>query len=182
MQIDLQFHGKMSRQKYYLRHKTFAKLILWSDLLDLNSSSSWSFLQHSTSFINLSLAIESFTVFALCEPTGHWPSNRDPTVLGMEHESGGRRRGLHFILYFLRQFNLSDHFFFRYSKGLAFTYYEKTLDKLSKKRQKQQFYYSFYLFYAFLAVFNFSFALFKHNYFKPFSFLCFVNFYLLTST
>lgn len=37
------------------------------------------------------------------------------------------RIGLHFVLYFLRQFSLLDPFFFRYSKGLAFTYYEKIL-------------------------------------------------------
>lgn len=37
-------------------------------------------------------------------------------------------------------------------------------------------------FISFLAVFNFSFALFKQNYFKPFSFLCCVKIYLLTST
>lgn len=37
-------------------------------------------------------------------------------------------------------------------------------------------------FISFLAVFNFSFALFKHNYFKPFSLLCCVKIYLLTST
>lgn len=37
-------------------------------------------------------------------------------------------------------------------------------------------------FISFLAVFSFSFALCRHNYSKPFSFLCCVKIYLLTST
>lgn len=45
---------------------------------------------HSVSLI--SLATEAFTVFASSEPTYLWPSNRDTTVLEMEHETGSQEK------------------------------------------------------------------------------------------
>lgn len=128
MQIDLYFHGKTSRQKYCLRHTTFAKLISWSDLLGLYSSSPWSFPQHSPSFINFTLWLRSLS--QCLYHVGHLaigPQTETPQRWRWSMKVADRRRGLHCVLYFFRQFSLSYPFFFRYSKGLEFTYYEKIL-------------------------------------------------------
>lgn len=99
IQIDLYFHGKMSRQKYFLRHTAFAKWIPWDGLFGLYFFLAWFFPSCSRSFINLSLWL-----WRLSQYLHHLSQlaigfqTETPQSCRWSMKQAVRRRGLYFVL------------------------------------------------------------------------------------